>query len=249
MHCPTRARMVDRRLVGTLSVVAVLLGACNGSPRLGGPADAARRADGQVDRQAESGPDLGAPASQAGATRAPADASPDGALGEADPATPATSLVVDSGARALLLYVRRRAVREYDVGLGRGGVGKRRQGDGKTPLGTYRLFRARPSRYGRFLPVSYPSAEDAARGLADGLITKAEHDRIVAAHRTGRLPPQDTALGGDIGIHGYPRGLVPPELQVLHGLVDITEGCIVMRDADVLDLETRYEPGVVLEIR
>jgi murein L,D-transpeptidase YafK len=72
------------------------------------------------------------------------------------------------------------AVARFPVAMGRGGFDKRRKGDGRTPLGTYTLGTPRPSaRYGLFIPIDYPTPDQAANGFT----------------------------GSDVGIHGPPRGV------------------------------------------
>lgn len=191
---------------------------------------------------------------------------PRGRAGKADgheapqvPPVKANRLELDTESKTLVLYRvgdgDPRELARFRVGLGLGEYlsdeGKQRQGDRRTPRGRYRLFAARASKYLRFLHVSYPNAEDAARGLAAGLITRAEHDAIVAATRTGRPPPQDTALGGDIGLHGFGEelGFVPPRVQRFQHLVNVTQGCVLLTDEEILVLEQSYVPGSALEIR
>ena len=164
----------------------------------------------------------------------------------------ADRLVLDTKAHRLTLYRGRRVLRRYTVGLASKGLGKRRRGDRQTPVGRYRLFAGRASRrFLRFLPVSYPNAEDARRGLERGLITRAQHDAIVRATSKGRMPPQNTKLGGAIGIHGLGQTFswLPGFLQPLHRVYDGTAGCILLTDDEVRDLERRYEAGAVLVIR
>ena len=83
-------------------------------------------------------------------------------------ACPAAGVVVqvDSGTRALSLC--RNGVEEasFRVALGRGGLDKRAEGDGRTPRGRYKLGPARPStRYHLFLPVDYPTAAEVKQGF------------------------------------------------------------------------------------
>ena len=56
------------------------------------------------------------------------------------------------------------------VALGRGGNGKKKTGDHRTPLGAYTLRRrrARRSKYGVFIPIEYPTPEQAAKGHSGG---------------------------------------------------------------------------------
>ncbi len=100
-------------------------------------------------------------------------------------------IVVDSVARTLPLCERGAAVARHAVALGRGGVGKTREGDGKTPLGTYPLGAPRASRaYDTFIPVGYPTAAERARGLTGSAIGVHGPDRRLRA--LGRLA---TAVG------------------------------------------------------
>ena len=65
------------------------------------------------------------------------------------------------------------------------------------------------------------------------------------------MPPQDTALGGAIGVHGIGNaaGFDLGPLQVLHRYVNASEGCFMLIDAEVDELERLYVPGAALEIR
>jgi murein L,D-transpeptidase YafK len=102
------------------------------------------------------------------------------------------------------LYVGGRLAATYRIALGRRAEGhKEREGDGRTPEGHYFVCTRNPrSRFHLFLGISYPNADDAALGLARGAISEAEHRAIVEATAAGRQPPWNTALGGEIGIHG-----------------------------------------------
>lgn len=93
----------------------------------------------------------------------------------------------------------------FQVAIGRGGVDKRRSGDGKTPLGSYALGIPRSSAaYGVFIPIDYPTPDQAAHGFT----------------------------GSAVGIHGPPRGLTEPEYPTT--AVDWTQGCIATgTDAEI----------------
>lgn len=88
------------------------------------------------------------------------------------PCRPAeTAVVVLTAGRRLVLCDGGRAVAQHRVALGAGGVGKRREGDRKTPLGRYALGPPRPSVYFRtFVPVGYPTSAQAALGFTGGAI-------------------------------------------------------------------------------
>ena len=108
-----------------------------------------------------------------------------------------TRIVVELAQHRLFLCARDQAVESFDVRIGRGGPGKSRAGDGKTPVGTYVLGRPRASRrYGIFIPIGYPTAEQRRKGFT----------------------------GGDIGVHGPDRRA--KWLGRLVNTFDSTYGCV-----------------------
>jgi hypothetical protein len=75
-------------------------------------------------------------------------------------------VVVDTHTHVLWLCSGHRPAAQMKVALGRGGLGKRREGDGRTPLGVYALGAPRASlRFGTFIPIGYPTAEQRRRGF------------------------------------------------------------------------------------
>jgi murein L,D-transpeptidase YafK len=129
-------------------------------------------------------------------------------------------------------------VREvFPIAWGRGGRGdKQRYGDNKTPVGTYRIVGFNDkSRFELFFRLNYPNVKDAFYGLKNEVISRPEFERIVHALHHDRLPPQDTALGGAIGIHGL--GAETPEKLHIQAKLNWTEGCIALRNRDLRQLE------------
>lgn len=113
------------------------------------------------------------------------------------------NVVVTKQTRTLLLRDGERELMRFPVVLGRNPSDKQREGDLATPEGEFYICYKNPnSKYHRFLGISYPNAEDAARGLREGLITRSEYDAICDAIAQRRCPPWNTALGGEIGLHG-----------------------------------------------
>ena len=157
----------------------------------------------------------------------------------ASAADSALRVVVLKSERRLELLQDGRVVKTYPVGLGTNPTGtKLRQGDGRTPEGTfYVCVKNAHSQYYRSLGLSYPTPADAARGLAGKLITRSQHDAILAAHRKHVSPPWNTALGGEIFIHGNGSGS------------DWTLGCIALEDADMDALYALVANGTPVEIR
>ncbi|MEP7272933.1 MAG: L,D-transpeptidase family protein [Acidobacteriota bacterium] len=136
-------------------------------------------------------------------------------------------LVINKGERRLLVFRSVGGGEELDrtlkVGLGSQPTGsKTKQGDGATPEGEYYItHRNAASRYHLSLGISYPNASDASVGLTRGLLTRTQYQSIIRAIRQLEKPPQNTALGGDIFIHG--GGTTG----------DWTAGCIALENQDI----------------
>jgi len=140
--------------------------------------------------------------------------------------------------RQLELRADGQVVRTYRIGLGSSPVGpKRRQGDRRTPEGMYFVCNKNPrSQFYLSLQINYPNAEDAARGLADSLITPAQHERIVLASQRRKIPPAETRLGGEIFIHGNGSG------------ADWTWGCIALEDPEIKEMFDAIPVGTPVRI-
>ena len=106
-----------------------------------------------------------------------------------------------------------------------------------TPEGRYFISHKNPrSQYFLSLGVSYRGVADAARGLREGRITKTQYAAIVAANRQHLPTPANTALGGNIFVHG--RG----------SSIDWTWGCVALDDADMRKLYDAIEVGTPITI-
>lgn len=147
-------------------------------------------------------------------------------------------IVIQKRARRLILFSEDKEVREFPIGLGSCPYGpKRREGDGRTPEGTYYVCTKNPnSKYYLSLGLSYPSDRDAARALRNHLINKSQYNAIVGAESSGACPPWNTPLGGAIFIHG--RG----------SSRDWTLGCVSMDDAAIKVLYNAIPVGTPVEI-
>ena len=148
-------------------------------------------------------------------------------------------IVVIKSQRLLQLYSDGAVVRRYRVGLGLNPVDdKKRQGDRATPEGEFYIFtKNSKSAYYLSLGLSYPNVEDAERGLRDGLISRAQHDAIVKAIKRKATPPQHTALGGDIYIHGNGASS------------DWTWGCVALENEDIREVYDAVKVGTPVTIR
>jgi len=135
-------------------------------------------------------------------------------------------LVVEKSARRLSVYQHGALLRSYTVSLGRHPVGpKEREGDHRTPEGRYIIDRHNPqSAFHLALHVSYPSASDSARAAAAGY-----------------------PAGANIMVHGMRNGLGWLGRSAL--LLDWTDGCIAVTDAEMDQLYQAVPDGTPIEIR
>lgn len=92
-----------------------------------------------------------------------------------------------------------KAVETFGIRLGRGGIGKTRAGDRKTPVGTYALGRPRSSkRYGIFIPIGYPTEKQRKQGMTGGSLGVHGPDR--RAKWLGRLGNTFDSSDGCVGL-------------------------------------------------
>jgi murein L,D-transpeptidase YafK len=138
----------------------------------------------------------------------------------------AERIVVEKARRRLLLLRGDDVIAAYPVRLGLNPYGhKLREGDFRTPEGSYHLARRNPrSEFFLSLEVSYPSEADRAR-----------------ARQAGQRP------GGLIMIHGQPN--VPRKPRDYYARNDWTDGCIAVSNSDMVDIWLRTRTGTPIDIR
>ncbi|MGI8788923.1 MAG: L,D-transpeptidase family protein [Pyrinomonadaceae bacterium] len=129
-------------------------------------------------------------------------------------------IVIKKKKRRLEIFDGETLVRRYKIVLGASPAGdKRIEGDGKTPEGEFYVFTKNSrSKFYLSLGLSYPNIEAARRGLRENIISREEHDAIIKAVGEKHKPPQKTALGGEIYIHGGGTKS------------DWTEGCVALKN-------------------
>ncbi|HEY8219619.1 MAG TPA: L,D-transpeptidase [Methylobacter sp.] len=133
-----------------------------------------------------------------------------------------------------------------DIAIGRGGAGfKSHQGDNVTPYGSYRIgWVGQNSSFRKFFGLTYPSAEDAQKALEEGVINQVAYNNIINAHRFNQVPPQNTPLGGRIGIHGLGRAD-----EKIHKSMNWTHGCIALTNGQIDHLSQWLDKGMVVKIK
>lgn len=132
------------------------------------------------------------------------------------------------------------------IAIGQNGKARNRvRDDGRTPLGTYRINAIRDSsRFYRFFAFDYPNFADARDAVAAGTIDEETFAAIRRAHEHGRAPPQDTPLGGNLGIHGVGNG----DARV-HEDYNWTDGCVALTNEQIDTLTPYVKPGMIVVIQ
>jgi murein L,D-transpeptidase YafK len=156
-------------------------------------------------------------------------------------------LLVDTVNLKLMVIEAGRPVRTFEgISIGRYGATRdRSRGDNRTPVGRFRIaWISDESAFHRFLGLDYPDLKTARRAYAEGRISESDWQVIRAAHRQGEVPPQDTPLGGQIGIHGIGQG--SPEI---HGSYNWTNGCVALTNEEMDELMQWVHIGTRVEIR
>ncbi len=140
--------------------------------------------------------------------------------------TPAERIIVEKSARQLTLVRADGRVRKFDIALGKAPWGhKTRQGDSRTPEGTYRIeYKNLNSKFFLSLKISYPNAADRARASAMGV-----------------------SPGGDIMIHGMPNDAKRP-YKKYQGR-DWTDGCIAVSNDAMMEIWMATREDTLVEIR
>ena len=139
---------------------------------------------------------------------------------------PADKVLIEKKERRLTLLSKGEEVKIYKIALGGNPIGpKERQGDNKTPEGTYIIdSRNMDSGYHLSLHISYPNEKDKMR-----------------AKELGFSP------GGDIMIHGIKNGLT--WVGASQTEVDWTKGCIAVTNEEMEEIHKLVPNGTIVEIR
>lgn len=132
-----------------------------------------------------------------------------------------------------------------NIAIGRYGTDTDRQrGDNKTPLGHFTIgWITDETTYHRFFGFRYPSREYAERAFKAGHLDNKTWNRIRRALAMGRLPPQNTILGGNLGIHGTGGG----DMKI-HEQYNWTNGCVALTNEQIDSLTDWIKVGTPVDI-
>jgi murein L,D-transpeptidase YafK len=132
------------------------------------------------------------------------------------------------------------------IAIGQSGAGeKTHRGDNITPNGEYRIgWVGERSTFHKFFGLNYPSIQDADRALRKGTIDQHTYNNILNAHLYNHVPPQNTPLGGRIGIHGLGNAS-----EKIHRTMNWTHGCIALTNNQIDHLSQWVDTGTLVKIK
>lgn len=141
------------------------------------------------------------------------------------------SVLVQKSSYTLFLKYRGKLIKSYPCVFGPDPINdKRMQGDNRTPEGNFYLTDIREHFiWGYFLEINYPTMNSWVK-----------HDN---AKYSSEIP--DTAdIGGDLGLHGVVDGLE----YYIDGKNNWTEGCVAMKNPDIIELAEHLGLGTPIKI-
>lgn len=131
----------------------------------------------------------------------------------------AISILIDKSDYSLQVFTADTLVKTYSVVLGGNPIDdKLREGDSCTPEGTFNIVSKYPHKsWSKFIWLNYPTKESWKKH------NQAKKEGII---------PKDASIGGEIGIHGVPKG---SDVMIKTG-VNWTLGCISLTNNDVNEI-------------
>lgn len=142
------------------------------------------------------------------------------------------SIVIDKSDYELSVYDDKGWYATYPVVFGNNSLGdKKMQGDKNTPEGTFYIIAKRVhNKWCRFLTLDYPNEES--------------RTKFNQRKQRGEIPA-NASIGGGIGIHGT----WPHDDYMIDRYKNWTEGCISMKNDEVIELYNYTANGTKVTIR
>ena len=153
-------------------------------------------------------------------------------------------IIMDKSDYQIYVFHKGKLIKQYSATHGHAFSNeKTKRKDKATPEGIYFItHHNNKSKYHLSLGISYPNAIDAKAGLDSNIISAAQYQQIKRRHNAFRKPPQNTALGGDIFIHGESGGKTATIAQW-------TQGCIRVSNEDIEEIFKIVPNGTGIKIR
>lgn len=146
--------------------------------------------------------------------------------------------------RELIIFSGDKLIFSYKINLGPSPAGKKlTKLDGKTPEGEYYVVDKNdssflPNQLGPgYIKINYPNNADAETALKSKRISKRTYQWIASFNNKKMLPPQNTTLGGGLGIHGS------------YGPNTDTKGCVGLNEKDLVEVFNILKVGTPVVIK
>lgn len=158
-------------------------------------------------------------------------------------------IVIDRSNYTLELFSDTLLVKKYKAVFGKNSNKiKTSVTDFVTPSGEFQICKIDTNtQYHKFLQINYPNIRDAAEALKDGYIKKEEHDLIVNKIKENECPPENTALGANIGIQG--TGKYNFIFKNLPFIFNWTNGSIAVSNENIDELYHVVKIGTPVRIK
>lgn len=132
-----------------------------------------------------------------------------------------------------------------NIAIGSGGSTLNRQmGDQTTPMGDFTITEIRHSeRFELFMAFDYPNLDHTERAFQDKRIDAQEYRALRYDLDRGNPPPQETSLGGYLGIHGIGDGD-----KEIHESINWTDGCIAINNEQLTELAGWVKVGTRVNV-
>lgn len=142
------------------------------------------------------------------------------------------TIVIDKSDFRLYVRVDTSTLKEYPVVFGQNTIDdKLMEGDKCTPEGRFKIISKYPhNKWSKFIWINYPNEE-----------SQRKHD----VAKKNRTIPADAKIGGEVGIHGVPRGMD----FLIDTKTNWTLGCISLKNNDVDELYPYITAKTIIEIR
>jgi murein L,D-transpeptidase YafK len=142
------------------------------------------------------------------------------------------SVCIDKSDYKLCVKIDTMVLKEYPVVFGKNPIDdKLRQGDKCTPEGTFRMITKYPhKKWSKFIWIDFPNENSWKK-----------HN---SAKKEGKIP-KDSKIGGEIGIHGVPKGMD----YLINLKYNWTLGCISMKNKDIDEIYPYFSESTVIEIK
>ena len=158
-------------------------------------------------------------------------------------------IVIDRSNYTLELFSDTMLVKKYKAVFGKNrNKMKTSANDFVTPSGDFQICKIDTNtQFHKFLQINYPNTRDAAEALKDKYISKAEHDLIINKLTQHECPPENTALGANIGIHG--TGKYNFIFKNLPFIFNWTNGSISVSNENIDELYNVVKIGTPVRIK